>query len=908
MKNISFDNPQWLLLIFPLLLCIIVPILIAIRKENKSKSVFISMVLHIIISMCVTLAVAGLIHTTVMTETQIYVVADVSYSTSRNLDRIDEYIAEIQENLPKNATLGVVVFAKDAKVLVEPGEEIISVKDNYGYKHDVISGTDISKALNYTAELFDEDVIKRIILITDGKETRQNAAGELASAVENVYSNNIYLDALYLDDNLAEGAKEVQITDIEFADTAYKNHESKATLLIQSSYDTDVILDFLVDSIEESQTVISLSKGFNIISYDLPTSAAGPYDYTFAIRADSPEDSTFNNTYSFTQTVVEELNVLLVTWDEADVERARKLYGDRAEIDAYVKNPNVPCGADELCKYDEILLSNFDIRDLNNVTAFIDGIDTVVSRFGKSLVTMGDLRIQNKTDDILRQLEDMLPVKFGNNDQDPKLYAIVFDASRSMQNFSSLRIAKQAAVQLINMLDDKDSVTIVTFWGEISTPLPPTPIEGRREEIINLINGIQPYQGTVIGTALEEAGNQLIAYEQEFSERQIMLISDGMSYTLESDTPADVVKKLREHGIITSVIHPTGREEGESTLKAIAEAGGGSYFPIERESELMDIMFSEVADELTDSVVHGETPVKFRREKDKVLEGITAFPHVMGYAYAKAKSAATTVLTVDYVKSSGNTIEAPLYSYWNYGNGRVASYTSTLSGAWADTMNNANGNRFFRNILDTNTPLEHIDYPFTVDVTYDSFKAVLEIIPVVLNPEVVVEVTLTLPGEEVLEPVTLPFDSTRYVYRFDISSIGKYVLDIRYSYDFYTPEYDDMYDDVDPDTIVPIADKVFSSKVTFNIPYSPEYNSFEVFDPATLHAAIRNRGTVWEGSIPSLENDDKEVSTYTLRYTVPLMIAAVVLYVIDIMIRKLKLHDLKTFFGIKTAKHKKGGQ
>ena len=110
MKNISFDNPYLLLLIIPLLLAIIIPIIIAIRKENRHKSVFISLALHIIISVCVILALAGMIHTTVMTETQVIVVADVSYSSDRNLDKVDAYIQEIQEKLPKNSKMAVVVF------------------------------------------------------------------------------------------------------------------------------------------------------------------------------------------------------------------------------------------------------------------------------------------------------------------------------------------------------------------------------------------------------------------------------------------------------------------------------------------------------------------------------------------------------------------------------------------------------------------------------------------------------------------------------------------------------------------------------------------------------------------------------------------------------------------------------
>ncbi len=874
MKNISFDNPYLLLVIIPAILLVIIPILIAIRRENRSKSVFISLGLHIVILVAVTLALAGMMYTTVMTETQVYVVADVSYSANANLERVDEYIKEIQANLPKNSKLGVVVFGKDYKLLCDLDTPFETVKDS-GVND---SATEISGALDYTVGLFDEDVIKRIIVISDGKETHTDAAGKLLSAVENVYANDIYIDAIYLDDNLAEDAKEVQISDVDFAATTYMNHKATAEVLVQSSYDTEAIAVLYVEGERVENEAVTLTKGYNIISFDLPTGSTGRYDYRVAISA-AGDACTSNNTYDFTQSIVGKLQVLLVSWDEADLERAQEIYGSGAVIDAYIKNPNVPCGVDELIKYDEILLSNFDVRELNNYSAFIDGIEQVVSRFGKSLVTMGDLQIQNKDDVILKDLENMLPVKFGNSDQDPKLYAIVLDTSRSMQNFSRLRIAKAAAVQLLNLLSDEDYVMVVTFWGEINVLQAPTKASNR-EEVAKLINSVQPYQGTVIGTALDKAGDLMI--DMAFDEKQIMLISDGMSYTLESDTPADVVQKLHDNGITTSVIHPAAREDGFDTLKAIAAAGGGGYFEIERESDLMEIMFKDIADDLTDSVIKGQTAVNLERAQDDILAGIPSLPDIMGYTYAKAKASATTVLTVDFVKSSGNVVKVPLYAYWNYGNGRVSSYTSTFTGAWTEDWRGEAGSRFFENLVEVNVPAERLDYPYTIDVTYDGSYSELEIIPVTLNPYATTVVTVTMPdGTEVTEE--LAFDSTRYYHRFETPARGKYIIDITYSY----------------------SDKVFESEAVFNICYSPEYDRFAVFDPAALHAAIRNRGGVYEGVIPPLANDDKEVATYVVRFLPPLMIAAVALYVIDIMIRKLKLHDIKSFFGIKP---KKGGR
>ncbi len=876
MKNISFDNPYLLLLVIPLLLCIVIPIIIAIRKENRSKSVFISMALHILISLCITLAVGGMIYTTVMTETQVIVVADVSYSSNRNLDAVDEYIAEIRENLPKNSKMAVVVFGKDAKLLTDfDAETVPSVKDS-GIDD---SATDIAGALNLAAGIYGEGVIKRMILISDGKETHADAAGKLVSAVENVYANDIYIDAIYLDNNLSEDAKEIQISDVDYPPSTYMNHEATADVLIQSTYDTGAIIVLYVEGERVSNQAIKLTRGYNVINLDLPTASTGRYDYRVAITADG-DYCTSNNTYDFTQTIVPGLNVLLVTDSEADLIRARELYGDYADIDAFVQDPNVPCTVEELCKYDEIILSNMDIRELNNYTAFVDSIEKVVSRFGKSLVTMGDLKIQNKSDDILEDLEDMLPVKFGNSDQDPKLYAIVLDTSRSMQNFSRLKIAKQAAIQLLNMLSDDDYVMIVNFWGEINVLQSPTKAVNR-DEIAALINAIEPYQGTVIGTALDKAGEQMIGYA--FDDKQIMLISDGMSYALESDTPADVVKKLKDHGITTSVIHPAAREEGISTLQGIAEAGGGSYFEIIREEDLLEIMFSEIADDLTESVITKQSSVNIKRDGDAVLNGLSALPDIMGYAYARTKASATTVLTVDFVKASGNAVEAPLYAYWGYGNGRVATFTSSFTGAWTEVWQDGSGNHFFENVLITNTPAQRIDYPYTISVEYDGFYSRLEIIPVNLNPYATADVTVTLPDESTVTE-RLIFDSTRYFYSFETPLRGRYLIHISYAY----------------------GDKTFESEIAFHLGYAPEYDAFTVFDPAALHAAIRNRGGVWEGTVPPMVNDDNEVATYTLRFVPPLMIAAAALYIIDIIIRKLKWNDLKSFLGIKQKK--KGGR
>ena len=903
MRNISFDNPYWLLLLIPLLAGVLIPFFVAIRKENKSIGVVTSLVIHIIILLLVGLAVAGTVITTVMTETQVFVVADVSYSANRNLERIDEYIASIQASLPRNSKLGVVCFGKDHVLHTEAGGEITSVKnaqvDN--------TATDISSALAYAGTLFEEGTIKRVVLITDGMETVSEDVSGMISAVEQLVAKDISIDAIYLDSNLPDGAKEVQLTGVDYTKATYLNHETTANTLIQSSYDTHAIVSLYRNGEKLTDSAVQLTKGYNIVNFELPTAEAGSYGYEVRVAAQNDE-SGYNNSYSFTQTVSAEINVLLISSDKDDVIAAQSLFGEKANIDAYLLgrqhkpaelealfgayenltvtlSATVPCSIEALCRYDEIILANMDIRELNNVSAFVESVETVVSQYGKSLVTIGDTKIQNKTDATLESLENMLPVKFGNSAQDPKLYAIVVDTSRSMYTASRLSVAKQAAIHLLNLLNDEDDVIVVTFAGDIEVIQASTKA-ANREDIAKKINAIKPTQGTSIGGGLRTAIDMMISHSHD--KKQVMLISDGMNYTAEiveidgkAMTPVEVAAYMGANNVHVSVMNPYNQlDAGVRLLQNIASAANGDYYYIKNEAALAELVLTDVADDITESVIEKESLVHIERPRDDVMKDISYLPSVGGYVHSKAKVSANTVLTVDYEKASGTVVQVPLYAYWKYGNGKVTTFTGAISGAWAQSWTDGTGRTFLQNLLDVNIPEEKIDYPYTMSVEYDGIYSTVEIIPAVLNPYATVDVTVTDPNGNAVTR-RLAFDASRYFYKFETPQTGQYGISVTYT----------------------AGSGSFTSASGFHNSYSPEYDSFANFDASTLHAAIRHRGSVCEGSIPDLSNDEERVATYRLTFAIPFMIAAVVLFVVDVIIRKLRWNDVRGLFKKSAAKH-----
>ncbi|MBO5328197.1 MAG: VWA domain-containing protein [Clostridia bacterium] len=894
MINISFDNAFLLLAAIPLLALVLVPYFITINKDNRDGHVVASLALHLAIVMFATFALAGTTLTAVITETNVYVLADVSYSSNHNLDKVDEYVNEVKESLPRNSKMGVICFGKDYQICTQLGEKFTTVKQTQVDD----SATDISNALNYAASLFKEGVIKRIVIITDGKQTSAEGANGVIKTIETLYEQNVYVDAMYLDNNIPQNVEELQISDVEFTKSTYLNHQSVANVLVQAnvpayfsnpSATANAIVSLSLNGTVIKEEAVKLTQGYNVVPFNLPTQTEGTFDYDVSIRpAQSNGDRTSkNNSFNFTQKVAGAAKVLLISGSSSDRAVAERLYGAQ-NVTSYIKNPAVPYTVEELCKYDEIILSNLDIRELDNVTSFIQSLDLAVSRFGKSLLTFGNLELQNKENDDLTVLENMLPLKYGNSDQDERRVCLVIDISRSMETLYHMQMAKQAAIQIINMLNEQDHVSLVVFAGENYILQRDGELKTSRNDLVQTINSLEVEQGTYLGAGLKAAYGIIENATQE--NKQIMLISDGLKFRNEPDDPIELAKKyLDEKEIITTsvaIVKSTepdrlSADEGAINMTQIAQAGGGKTYYAADEAELLEVMLSDVADDVTETVVEGETPLNISYRYDPVLDGVDLqnLPSVQGYVFASEKQSATTVLSATYIRPSGRASRSPVYSYWNYGDGKVSSFTSAYSGNWVSGWDQGAGAAFFNNVATGALPLEKVDHPYTLNVEYDGVKSTVEIIPAQINPDATASVKVTLPDQESTQTGDMVFNGSSYTYQFLTPQTGKYTLDVTYSY----------------------TTKSFETSTFFNVAYSPEYDGFTTYDSSDVHKFIRHRGTVSTDGTITLENDERDVATYKLSLVIPFLIIAVVAFVADIVVRKLKWNDIKSLF-VKTKK------
>ncbi len=897
MSSINFDNAYLLFLIIPLVLLFAVPFFVAVKKQNANGHNIASLALHVLIAVIIAFTAAGTKIITTVTETNVYVLADVSYSANKNLDTVDEYIERLSDSLPGNSRMGVICFGKDYKLITRLGQHFSTVK-NSGVDD---SETDIVSALGYAGTLFRDDVVKHVVVITDGKQTYEGDSNSLKRAADALVAKNISVHAIYLDDNIKmveDGAeplsakatvlKEVQISGVKFSPCVYLNRRETLEVQVQSNCETNSTLSLYRGDVLVGERTAQITRGSNTVTFnELYTEEAGEYNYEVKIEADG-DDSLFNNNYQFTQTVSDSLKVLVLTGEAEDLTAIRGFCGENAEIEAYVNDFNIPVSIEALCNYDEIVISNYDVTKLSESVCqtFIKNLYTVVSLFGKSLITIGDTGISSENAGAIADFADLLPVNFANNNQEQKLYTIVIDASRSMNKLDKLAIAKSAAIKLIDMLNEDDEVCVVSFYGDYEpVQIPPTKVTNKRH-IIEQINAIEAKQGTYLGNGLQRAFDAIKDFD--YGEKQVMLISDGMSSTLENDNPEEVVRNMYAYNIFTSVID-VGRSgvtqkvnsDAETLLKNLATAGNGDYFFADTEDKLENTVFKQLDTQVNEKIINDRSWVSVTKRRDeyissfadKITENST---FVQGFINGKKRETANNVLSVTYQKPNGGSVEVPLFAYWTRGNGKVASFTSDIAGEWITPWQSADGiyDTFFKSMFGYSLPAEKNDSPYTLKLSSENGSTTAEIIVGQPRGSATATVSVVLPDGNTVSG-NMSGDSSSYSYSFNSSAVGKYSVAVTYSY----------------------ADVNYVTEVAFYVPYLPEYDCFTVFEASGLRRMVGTNGKLSVTGELTIENDASKIDEYVIDCTAALLIAAVVLFAVDIIVRKLKWEDIKSLFG-----------
>jgi hypothetical protein len=185
------------------------------------------------------------------------------------------------------------------------------------------------------------------------------------------------------------------------------------------------------------------------------------------------------------------------------------------------------------------------------------------------------------------------------------------------------------------------------------------------------LQALSPAGGTDIPAALTQAAATLQAAKAQL--RHIILFTDGFTSTNALSGLQQQAAALRNQGITVSVL-ATGEGAAES-LRAVAEAGGGRFYPGRDLEEIPQIMSEEAVIATRSFVNEGQFLPKVVSAAAPVRD-LRQSPALLGYLATSPKPTASTLLRI-------GDQDDPLLASWQVGLGRATAWTSDASARWS---------------------------------------------------------------------------------------------------------------------------------------------------------------------------------------------------------------------------------
>jgi Ca-activated chloride channel family protein len=172
---------------------------------------------------------------------------------------------------------------------------------------------------------------------------------------------------------------------------------------------------------------------------------------------------------------------------------------------------------------------------------------------------------------------------------------VVMDISGSMEG-EKISSARNALIQFIDLLDDRDRLQVILFSDELVTMTPLTPLGDKRDDVLRRVAGVIEGGDTRLYDAIQMSYDELEANGDPRHIRAIVVLSDG------DDTASGIgltqlvskISNLSEGGTSTKVFTIAfGDGADRDVLQQIADPTGGKQY--EGDPETICEVYAEIA-------------------------------------------------------------------------------------------------------------------------------------------------------------------------------------------------------------------------------------------------------------------------------------------------------------------------
>ena len=174
---------------------------------------------------------------------------------------------------------------------------------------------------------------------------------------------------------------------------------------------------------------------------------------------------------------------------------------------------------------------------------------------------------------------------------------IVLDRSGSMAG-QKLDDARQAVVQLIDRMTDKDRLALVTYSNGVQTLSPLTAMhEENRTHLKTVVAQITADGGTNLGGGLKSGIETMLQTPANGRQRRVILISDGLANQGITDPRqlGSMASGAPEHNFAVSTVG-VGYDFNEILMTSLADHGAGRYYFLEDPNRFTQVFDKEFQD------------------------------------------------------------------------------------------------------------------------------------------------------------------------------------------------------------------------------------------------------------------------------------------------------------------------
>ncbi len=156
--------------------------------------------------------------------------------------------------------------------------------------------------------------------------------------------------------------------------------------------------------------------------------------------------------------------------------------------------------------------------------------------------------------------------------------SLVIDRSGSMGEARKLEYVKTAAHQLIDRMANDDILSVVAYDHQVAVPWPAARVDGNRERLHRIVDGLYPGGRTFLSGGLEEGFRQARSARRRGYLNRVLLLSDGLANlgTVSRTALRERAAAMSEQGISVSTFG-VGNDFDEELLAMTAGGGGGNY-------------------------------------------------------------------------------------------------------------------------------------------------------------------------------------------------------------------------------------------------------------------------------------------------------------------------------------------